>query len=111
MESEIKVLLLSPPKENLLEGVVLLVPQRAAKISLTAPSHFSERKGLVAGSSPLRFLPSPSLRTRQRAPSAPRYCTARRLPLQSLQAAAARLSSGALAGREAPQRPADKPAL
>lgn len=57
MKSEIKVLLLSPPNENLLEEVGLLVPQLATKIPLIALSHFSECKELVLRSSLLQFFP------------------------------------------------------
>lgn len=51
MESKIKVLLLSHPNENLLEEVILLVPQVASEISLIAHSHSSEHEVLVLRSS------------------------------------------------------------
>lgn len=47
------------------------MPHLATKISVRAPSHFSERKGLVPGSSPLQLLPSPSLRALAACPCSP----------------------------------------
>lgn len=77
MKSEIKVLLLSPPNENLLEEVGLLVPQLATKIPLIALSHFSECKELVLRSSLLQFFPFSG----NSWVCAPCYCTYLQLPL------------------------------
>lgn len=77
MKSEIKVLLLSPPNENLLEEVGLLVSQLATKIPLIAPSHCSECKDLVLRSSLLQFFPFSG----NSWVCAPCYCTYLQLPL------------------------------